>query len=71
MLVLALNPRLRNTTCIFCLVLRSGLEIQNNNNNNIIIRDNEKGKCMLIDVAILGDRNVIRKEVEKILKYKI
>jgi len=25
---------------------------------------------MLIDVAISGDRNVIRKEAEKILKYK-
>ena len=25
---------------------------------------------MLIDVAISGDRNVIKKEVEKILKYK-
>ena len=25
---------------------------------------------MLIDVAILGERNVIKKEVEKILKYK-
>jgi len=25
---------------------------------------------MLIDVAIPGDRNVINKEVEKILKYK-
>jgi hypothetical protein len=35
-----------------------------------IIRDNEKGICMLIDVAILGDRNVIEKEAEKILKYK-
>jgi len=37
----------------------------NNNNNNdkpdIIIRDNEKGTCMLIDVAISGDRNVIKK----------
>ena len=35
-----------------------------------IIRDNEKRTCMLIDVAIPGDRNVIRKEAEKILKYK-
>jgi len=26
---------------------------------------------MLIDVAIHGDRNVIKKEAEKILKYKI
>jgi hypothetical protein len=26
--------------------------------------------CMLIDVAISGDRNVIKKEAEKILKYK-
>ena len=25
---------------------------------------------MLIDVAILGDRNVIKREAEKILKYK-
>jgi len=41
-----------------------------NNKPDIIIRDNEKGKCMLIDVAISGDRNVIKKETEKILKYK-
>ena len=26
--------------------------------------------CMLIDVAISGDINVIKKEAEKILKYK-
>ena len=26
---------------------------------------------MLIDVAISGDRNVIKKEAEKILKYKV
>jgi len=37
---------------------------------DIIIRDNEKGTCILIDVAISGDRNVIKKEAEKILKYK-
>ena len=41
-----------------------------NNKPDTIIRDNEKGTCMLIDVAILGDRNVIKKETEKILKYK-
>jgi hypothetical protein len=29
------------------------------NKPDIIIRDNEKGTCMLIDVAISGDRNVI------------
>jgi len=32
--------------------------------------DNEKDACMLTDVAISGARNVIKKEVEKILKYK-
>jgi hypothetical protein len=37
---------------------------------DIVIRDNENGTCMLIDVAIPGDRNVIQKEAEKILKYK-
>ena len=31
-----------------------------NNNPDIIIRVNEKGTCMLIDVAILGDRNVVK-----------
>ena len=36
----------------------------------IIIIDNEKGTCMLIDVAIAGDRNVIKKEAEKFLKYE-
>ena len=34
------------------------------------MRDNEKGTCMLIAVAISGDRNMIKKEAEKILKYK-
>jgi hypothetical protein len=41
-----------------------------NNKPDIIIRDNEKGTCILIDVAISGDRNVIKKEAEKILKYE-
>ena len=41
-----------------------------NNKPEIIIRESEKGTCMLIDVAISGDRNVIKKEAEKILKYK-
>jgi len=58
------------------------ISVNNNNNNNnnnktipnnkpdIIIRDIEKGTCMLMDVAISADRNMIKKEVEKILKYK-
>jgi hypothetical protein len=41
-----------------------------NNKPHIIIRGNEKGTCMLIDVATPGDRNVIKKEAERILKYK-
>jgi len=40
------------------------------NKPDIKIRDNEKGTCVLIDVAISGDRSVIKKEAEKILKYK-
>ena len=31
-----------------------------NNKPDIIISDNEKRTCMLIDVAISGDRNVIK-----------
>jgi hypothetical protein len=30
----------------------------------------KKVTCMLIDVAISADRNVIKKQAEKILKYK-
>jgi hypothetical protein len=30
----------------------------------------KKGTCMLIDSAIPGDRNEIKKEAKKILKYK-
>jgi len=41
-----------------------------NNKPDIIIRDNEDGTCMLIDVAISEDRNVFKKETEKILKHK-
>jgi len=41
-----------------------------NKKPDIIIRDNEKGTCTLIDVVISGDRNVIKKEAEKIIKYK-
>jgi len=41
-----------------------------NTKPDITIQDNQKGTCVIIDVAISGDRNVIKKEAEKILKYK-
>ena len=40
------------------------------NKSAIIIHGNGKGTCMLIDVAISGDRNVIKKEAEKVLNVK-
>jgi hypothetical protein len=55
------------TTIIIIIII---IIITTINKPHIIIRDNEKGTCMLIDVAIPGDRNVIKKEAEKILKYK-
>jgi len=33
------------------------------------ICESNKGTCMLIDVALLGDRKIIKKEAEKIFKY--
>ena len=41
-----------------------------NSKSDIIIRANGKGTCRLIDVTISGDRNVIKKEAKKILKYE-
>jgi len=37
----------------------------NNNKPDIVIRDNKRWICMLIDVAISGDRNLIKKEADK------
>jgi hypothetical protein len=39
------------------------------NNKPDIIYDNEKGRCVSVDVAISEGRNVIKKNAEKILKY--
>jgi hypothetical protein len=41
-----------------------------NNKPFITIDDNEKGTCMLRDVTISVERNMIKKEAENILKYK-
>ena len=35
---------------------------------DVMIRFNEKGTCVLLDVAISGDRNVIKEVGDKILK---
>ena len=57
--------------CTYCGISKCKLtELFPNNKPDIIIRDNEKRTCILIDVAIQGDRNVIKKEAEKVLKYK-
>ena len=39
-----------------------------NNKPAIIIRENEKGTCMLTGIAITGDGNLIKKEAERIRK---
>jgi len=41
-----------------------------NNKPDIIIRDNEKGTCVLMDTAMSENTKVIKKEAEKILIYK-
>jgi hypothetical protein len=41
-----------------------------NNKPDIITRDNKNGTCLLTYTAISGDRNVVKKEAEQILKYK-
>jgi len=41
-----------------------------NDKPDSIMSGNKQGKCVSIDIAVTGDRNVIKKEVEKIIKYK-
>ena len=41
-----------------------------NNKPDITMRHNEKGTCLVIDNVFSGDRTVIKKEAEKILKYE-
>ena len=63
------NLSLRSSFEVIIIIINK-LTTISNNKPVIIIRDNEKGTCMLIDVAISGDRNVVKKEAVKILKYK-
>jgi hypothetical protein len=68
-------PRLAETshegklTIIWHKQVQTDSAIPNNKPDNIN-RDNDEGTCMLINVAISGDRDVTRKEAERILKYK-
>jgi hypothetical protein len=41
-----------------------------NNKSDSIIRNNKKGTWVSLDVAVPADRKVIKKEADKILKYK-
>jgi len=41
-----------------------------NNTLEIIIHDNDKGTCSLIDAVISGNRNLIKREAKKVLKYE-
>jgi hypothetical protein len=49
--------------------VKTGTTIRNNK-PDVIIRGNEKGTCPVIQISISETRNVIKKEAEKILKYK-
>jgi Uma2 family endonuclease len=40
------------------------------NRHDIIIKNKKEKPCLLIDVAIPSDKNVIQKEAEKKLRYK-
>ena len=41
-----------------------------NNRPDSMMSDNKQGTCVSIDVAFPGDRNVIKTEAKRILKYK-
>jgi hypothetical protein len=60
-------------TILYHVDLKSG-SLPNPPNNNlhivILVSDNEKGTCLLIDITISAYRNVIKSEAEKIFKYK-
>jgi hypothetical protein len=40
------------------------------NRSDIIIKNKKDKNCLLIDVAVPSDRNVVNKEAEKKLEYK-
>jgi hypothetical protein len=50
---------------IYCGISKCKLITISTNKPDITICDNERGACMLIDVVISGDRNVIKKEDER------
>jgi hypothetical protein len=42
-----------------------------NEEPDILIREDERGTCMLVDVPISGDRNAIKKGAEKIVNVTV
>jgi hypothetical protein len=67
-------PKLDETSCQRKVTILRNQQVQinrtiPNSKLDIIICDNKKATCMLIDVSISGDRNAIHKE-DEILKYK-
>jgi hypothetical protein len=44
--------------------------VRTENKLDIMMHNNDKGTCVLIDVKIYGDRNVLKRDDVKILKYK-
>jgi len=55
-IIIMWNPKLQNDRTI------------HNNKPDIIIRNNEEETCVLIDVELSGERKVIKREAEKIIK---
>jgi len=45
--------------------------VRTDNKPDIIIRDNKQKTCMITNIGITGDRNVVKKEAEKILKCRV
>jgi len=54
----------------YCGYKSANRQIVPNNKSDIKIFDNKQGTWMTIEIAIPADKNVIKKETKKILKYK-
>jgi len=63
------NNEAGDVTALWNQVVHTDREVTANK-LDIIIKNKKEKTCMLIDVGIPADRNVVQKEAEKKLKYK-
>ena len=59
----------QNVTALWDFSINTDRTIKENR-PDIVVRDHEKKSCLLIDMTVPSDRNILLKELDKLSNYK-